>query len=108
MSKIIMNNVTVHAKSGGSIKNCDVEMTNTQLNFTEDNIDISTDESVAIVQSIVESGYQSDLVKLVSLLKSTPEAEQEQVVKASALSKFLTGVKDFKPMIELLLKAGAN
>jgi hypothetical protein len=109
MAKIIMNNVKITATNGGSIKNYDsVEINNSEMNFTGNNIDFHTDEALAIIREVIASGHQENLTEIIKLLKLSEPSKQVDVVKKSFLSKFLTGVKDAKPLIELLLKGSGT
>lgn len=103
MAKIKITNTRIFAKHGGTIKNMDVEITDSELNFKETNIAYSVDESVAIIERLGKAGYQSKISEIISELKKAPPEQQEEIVKRSFLSKVFSRIKDVKPLIESLL-----
>jgi hypothetical protein len=105
MSKIKIDNVKIVAKNGGSIKNYDnIEITNSSMDFEQNGIDISMDESVAIIQKLADYGYKKQISDLIIKLKKSEPAEREEIVKKSFLTKVLKGIRNIKPLIDILFK----
>jgi len=102
-----MDNVKVTAKNGGSIKNYEVEIRNSEFIFEENNMDFSVDEFVATVDSIIDAGLKDQLVSVIQALKgsNTPEKSAE-IIKGSSLSKFFKTAKDSKPLVDMLISIG--
>lgn len=104
-----MDNVTINAKSGGSITNYEVDIKNSEFNFSERGIDFKNDELVAIVEAIISSGQQDQLVAVIKQIKSSESIEAaETAIKDSPLKQFFKNVKDFAPIIAALIKLGAG
>jgi hypothetical protein len=98
MSKIVMKNVKINAKNGGTIKNYEsVEMDSVEMNFTESSIDFLTDENVAILRSAIQSMSGEEVIALAKELGSSEASEQEALLKKSKLKVILGYVKDIKP-----------
>ncbi|PHR31141.1 MAG: hypothetical protein COA38_08845 [Fluviicola sp.] len=107
MAKIKMTNVKINATNGGTIKNYDsIEYDNVEMNFTNNNIEYITDESVAILDKVKNSIDSHEILELIKTLKLAKPEEQEKIIKKSFFSKFIKGLKDVKPIIELLFKYG--
>jgi len=103
MAKIIMNNVRITGKSGGTIKNYEsIEMTDVVMNFTDSNIDYITEENVAIFQEAVKTMDSQDLIKLVFELKKASASEQKQIIEKSKLQKLVGTAKDLTPLVKYL------
>ena len=109
MSKIVMKNVKINAKSGGTIKNYEsVEMDNVEMNFTESSIDFLTDENVAILRSAIQSMSGEDVIALAKELGSSEPSEQETILKKSKLKVILGYVKDIKPLVNWIIELAKN
>ena len=50
MANFKANGAKFRAKNGGTIRNCNVDLTDVEMNFEEDNVNIITDESVALAE----------------------------------------------------------
>ena len=103
MSKVIMDNVKITAKSGGTLKNVDLIVKNSEFTFSESSFDVSTDESVAIVQELIKSGMQDQLVAVIRALKESSPEHHQEIVSKSFLSKYRPTLKDVGALILLLL-----
>ena len=105
MAKFIMNNCIINAKNGGTVKNYEhVEITDTELNFTEDAINILIDEHVAIINNIIESGYKDDLVEIIQALKTAESGDQEKILTSHNLFKFLKEIGSISKIIAVLFE----
>ncbi len=107
MSKILMNNVKITATNGGKIHNYDsIEINDSILQFTENSIDFTIDESVSVIDKLtqVPDVNIDDLKEIIAVLKNTEPDKQEAILRKSFLHKFITGVKDIKPFVDILFK----
>lgn len=104
MSKIVMQNVIVNAKSGGTIRNYDsVEISDSELNFEEESINFETDERVAILKSMIESIDKKDLLELATKLQLSPVEQHQEILKGSKLKKALALFNSVKPVVDWVL-----
>ncbi len=106
MGKIVFDNVKIDAKSGGNIKNVDFYMTNSTANFTEDSFNVSTDESVAIIEKYLKSKQGDKLAEVIIALKQAKPEQREGILKSiipeiSSLIKALN-FQDINQYIEFL------
>ena len=105
MAKFKMTNVKITATDGGSVHNYDdVEITDSTLIFEAKNIDFTRDESLAIIDKLVEAGYKEQISEIIKKLDGANFKEQEDIIKKSFLTKVITGVKEIVPIVNLLLK----
>jgi len=101
-----MDNVRMTGKKGGTFNNVDVHIRNSDFQFSESAFDVSTDESVAIVEEVVKAGMQDQLIEVIRALKTAPQEEQKSIVQKSSLSKIFSNVKDISGLIKLFLELG--
>lgn len=108
MPKMILDNVTINAKSGGNIRNGDFIVTNCDLNFSEESFNFEVDEAVAIVEEMVSNGLGKEVGDVVRALQTAKPEKHEEILKGSVFSKTLGKVKDVASLIKLLLDIANN
>ena len=105
MAKIILNNVRITGKSGGTIKNYEsVEITDSVLEFSERSIDFITDENVAIFRDAIKVMGSEDLIKLAAELKKASPSEQKKIIEKSKFQKLVSTAKDLAPLVKYLIE----
>ena len=102
-----MNNVKITGANGGKIHNYDsIEINDSILEFTENSIDFTIDESISIIDKLTKNKNVNpeELHKIIAILKNTEPQKREEVLRKSFLQKFISGVKDLKPFVDILFK----
>jgi hypothetical protein len=107
MSKIKMSNVKITATNGGNIHNYNnIEITDSILKFKDNGFNITMDESVNFIEQIAKARPENlyEMHKVINALKIAKPEIHEEIVRKSFLQRFLSGVKDIKPFIDILFK----